>query len=143
MWVPRDFKRMNTRFSSEAKVNQDFFGAYGATSRIGRASILRGQSQDAYRQQKKHTARAPVGPYLPLIIEASSEAQFSYEYRHGVTSYGAFTYAFSKRLRKAGRITFKKLVEETGAELADLGYQQTPQILGPSKITTARIPWKS
>lgn len=143
MWVPRDFKRMNTRFSSEAKVNQDFFGTDGATSRIGRASILRGQSQDAYRQQKKHTPRAPVGPYLPLIIEASSEAQFSYEYRHGVTSYGAFTYAFSKRLRQAGRITFKKLVEETGAELAELGYQQTPQILGPSKITTARIPWKS
>jgi hypothetical protein len=35
-----------------------------------------------------------VGPYLPLIIEACQEKEFSYEYRDGATSYGAFTYAW-------------------------------------------------
>lgn len=143
MWVPRDFKRMNAHFSSEPQVNQEFFGTDGATRRIGRASILRGQSESAYRQQKKRATGTPVGPYLPLIIEASSEEQFSYEYRHGATSYGAFTYALSKRLRQSGPITFKKLVADTRAELAELGYQQTPQILGPAKIMSARVPWKS
>ena len=143
MWVSRDFKRINPRFASQEQVNKAFFGTNGATCRIGRASILRGQSQAQYLQQKQRTGRAAFGPYLPLIIEACSEAQFSYEYRHGVTSYGAFTYALAKRLRKLSRISFQRLVDETGAELAELGYQQTPQILGPTKIRRARVPWKS
>ena len=142
MWVQRDFKRMNPNFSSEAKVNKDFFGANGATSRIGRSSILRGQSQTAYRQAKQRKASSAFGPYLPLIIEACGEAEFSYEYRHGVVSHGAFTFALSKRLRKIGNISFQKLVEQTRDELAELGYQQTPQILGPTKIRDAQVPWK-
>jgi hypothetical protein len=142
MWVPRDFKRLNDRFSSERDVNQAYFGENGATSRIGRATLLRGQSQAEYRRAKRRIGPTPTGPYLPLVIEACGEAQFSYEYRHGVTSYGAFTYAFSKRLRKLGRTTFEKLVEQTGLELAELGYQQKPQILGPSRILKARVPWK-
>jgi metacaspase-1 len=141
MWVQRDFNRMNPGFSSEAKVNKAFFGDNGATSRIGRSSILRGQSQSAYRQQKQRDAGSTFGPYLPLIIEACGEAEFSYEYRHGVISHGAFTYALSKRLRKTGIINFQKLVDGTREELAVLGYQQTPQILGPTKIRNARVPW--
>jgi len=140
MWVPRDFKRINERFSSETKVNDAFFGVDGATSRIGRASSVRGTTQAQYRREKKQAAA--VGPYLPLIIEACSEAQFSYEYRHGVTSYGAFSYAFAKRLRKAKRISFRRLVDGTSAELAELGYEQTPQILGPNRIVSARVPWQ-
>lgn len=143
MWVPRDFKRMNKNFSTEPDVNKAFFGANGATSRIGRASVLRGQSQTAYRRQKQRNTSSAFGPYLPLIIEACSEAQFSYEYRHGVTSYGAFTYALSKRLRQGGRTTFQKLVDGTRTELAELGYQQTPQVLGPAVVRNARVAWKS
>lgn len=143
MWVPRDFKRMNPRFSSEKSVNQAYFGKNGSTSRIGRASILRGQSETAYRKQKQQARTSASGPYLPLIIEACSEEQFSYEYRHGATSYGAFTYALSKRLRAAGSISFQKLVDETGLELAELGYQQKPAILGPTRIRNAKVPWLS
>ncbi len=143
MWVDRDFRRLNPRFSSESEVNRAFFGSDGVTTRIGRASFLRGQSQAQYRKQKQKTSGSAFGPYLPLIIEACSETEFSYEYRHGVTSYGAFTYALSKRLRQAGRISFQKLVKDTGAELAELGYQQSPQILGPARIRNARVPWKS
>jgi hypothetical protein len=141
MWVQRDFNRMNPGFSSEAKVNKAFFGKDGATSRIGRSSSLRGQSKAEYRQDKQRNAGSATGPYLPLIIEACGEAEFSYEYRHGVISHGAFTYALSKRLRKTGMINFQKLVDGTREELAELGYQQTPQILGPAKIRNARVPW--
>ena len=35
------------------------------------------------------------GPYLPLIIEACGEDEFSYEYRHGATSHGAFTFSLA------------------------------------------------
>jgi hypothetical protein len=142
MWVQRDFKRMNPRFSSEDKVNKAFFGNNGATSRIGRSSILRGQSQAQYRREKQRAASSAFGPYLPLIIEACGEAEFSYEYRHGAISHGAFTFALSKRLRKIGNISFQQLVEQTKGELAELGYQQTPQILGPTKIRNTAVPWK-
>jgi len=32
-------------------------------------------------------------------------------------------------------------VQETLAKLAELGYEQSPQILGPSRIMNARVPW--
>ena len=140
MWVPRDFTRINPRFSSDAAVNKAYFGANGSTARIGRASRVRSLSQAEYRRDKKQ--ETVVGPYLPLVIEACGEAQYSYEYRHGASSYGAFTYAFSKHLRRAKRISFQRLVDETRGELAELGYEQTPQILGPRRITAARVPWQ-
>ena len=79
---------------------------------------------------------------MPLIIEACGEKGYSYEYRHGVTSYGALTYALARRLRQKGRITFRALVEQAGKELAELGYKQSPQILGPGVVTRARVPWR-
>ena len=69
------------------------------------------------------------------------EREFSYEYRHGVTSYGAFTYALCLELRQRKRISFKRLVEVTTDRLAKLGYAQRPQILGPRAIVDARVPW--
>jgi metacaspase-1 len=81
-----------------------------------------------------------------LIIEACAEAELSYEYRHGVTSYGAFTYTLTKTLRNAGRqkhdMTFRQLVEEARARLRDLGYRQTPAILGPDNRVNAVVPYK-
>jgi uncharacterized caspase-like protein len=141
MWVSRDFKRLNRSFSSRDDVNIDFFGADGASTRIGRASLLRQQTEDEYRLQKRRAGSAKIGPYLPLIIEACREKEFSYEYRHGVTSYGAFTFSICQELRRRKRITFKRLVEVTGTKLAELGYRQKPQILGPQEIMNARVPW--
>lgn len=141
MWVPRDFTRLNRQFSSKPEVNEAFFGADGSTTRIGRASIVRPQSEEQYKRRKRAAGSAKVGPYLPLIIEACGESEFSYEYRHGVTSYGAFTYALCQELRRGKRVTFGDLVAVTKTTLAELGYQQTPQILGPKVIVGARVPW--
>ena len=90
---------------------------------------------------KRRARGRPFGPYLPLIMEACGEDEFAYEYRHGVTSYGAFTYALSTNLRRYKRITFEKLVHETADQLAGLGYEQKPNILGPRAVIEATVPW--
>jgi metacaspase-1 len=141
MWVARDFKRLNRQFSSRPEVNAAFFGEDGDSTRIGRASLVRGQTEREYRQLKRRAGSARVGPYLPLIIEACQEHEFSYEYRHGVTSYGAFTDSLCLELRRRRRVSFQRLVDVTGARLADLGYAQQPQILGPRAVVNARVPW--
>jgi hypothetical protein len=143
MWVARDFKRLNRRFSSEEDVNEAFFGENGTSTRLGRASLVRQESETEYRKQKRREKTTRIGPYLPLIIEACREKQLSYEYRDGATSYGAFTFAFCQELRFRKRITFNRLVEVTRAKLADLQFDQQPQILGPNKIMSARVPWRT
>jgi metacaspase-1 len=143
MWVSRDFKRLNRQFSSRADVNAAFFGRDGASTRIGRASLVRRQTEGEYRRLRRRAGSPRVGPYLPLIIEACQEEEFSYEYRHGVTSYGAFTYALCLELRRGRRVSFKRLVEITAGRLAELGYEQRPQILGPRAIVSARVPWRA
>ncbi|EGF91284.1 peptidase C14 caspase catalytic subunit p20 [Asticcacaulis biprosthecium C19] len=80
------------------------------------------------------------GPYLPLIIEACGEEEFSYEYRHGATSHGAFTYSLAQILRDDTNVTIEQLVKKVSRQLAELKYAQTPQILGPTHIMTAHVP---
>jgi hypothetical protein len=85
-----------------------------------------------------------LGPYLPLIYEACQANQFSYEYQHGVTSYGAFTYTLSRVLRQhraSGQpITFAQLVDEAKETLANLRYDQVPTLLGPAELLTLPVP---
>ena len=143
MWVERDFKRLNRSFSSRDDVNEAFFGEDGTSTRLGRASLVRQESEAEYRKQKRREKTTRIGPYLPLIIEACREKELSYEYRHGATSYGAFTFALCQELRARKRITFKRLVDVTRATLTDLQYDQQPQILGPNRIMNARVPWRT
>jgi hypothetical protein len=119
-----------------------YFGQDGATRRLGRASMLRGLSSAQYSQLKRRRNELARGPYLPLIIEACKEEEFSYEYRHGATSHGAFTFSLANILRRERRaITFESLVDKTRKQLVDLQYDQTPQILGPTAIRHHKIPW--
>lgn len=141
MWVARDFKRLNRQFSSQPDANAAFFGTDGTSTRIGRASLLRSQAEQEYRRHKRRAGSSRIGPYLPLIIEACQEKEFSYEYRHGVTSYGAFTYSLALELRRRRRVSYQRLVEVTADRLAELGYAQRPQILGPRVVVNARVPW--
>ena len=141
MWVPREFQRINERFSEDGELNAKYFGIRGSLTRVGRASALRFQDMSSYNAEKMSSNGNPVGPFLPLIIEACQEEEFSYEYRHGVTSYGAFTYAMCANLRRDGVITFNELVKRTGNQLKELGYSQHPQILGPQAIVNATVPW--
>jgi hypothetical protein len=141
MWVDRDWRPLNREFSSERGVNEKFFGAAGVSTRLGRASLVRSRPEQEYKREKRRVGSAKLGPFLPLILEACQEKQFSYEYRHGVTSYGAFTYALCLELRRRKRISFERLVEVTGEKLRELRYDQKPQILGPKSVTRGKVSW--
>ena len=78
---------------------------------------------------------------LPLILEACAENESALEYRHGVTSYGAFTYSLALNLRRYKRLSFDRLVRATTSQLARLGYDQKPQLLGPTRIRRGRVRW--
>lgn len=140
-WVQRDFERINAEFTSDKEVFNKFFSANGATERLGRSSMLRGLSEKQYEALKKKEPDKTRGAYLPVIIEACRADQYSYEYRHGVTSHGAFTFNLAKILRERKRISFEDLVSQTRAELADLKFDQEPCILGPGEIVKSNVPW--
>ncbi len=141
MWVSRDFTRINGQFTPKKDLAAGYFGRDGATQRLGRASMLRGITARKYAQLKKQKSVMTRGPYLPLIIEACGEDEFSYEYRHGATSHGAFTYSLANILRQQKTITFEELVAKTRQQLIDLQYDQEPQILGPEVIVKHKVPW--
>jgi hypothetical protein len=85
---------------------------------------------------------------MPTIIEACQEEELSYEYRHGVISYGAFTFCMTKELRDArhnksrGKITFAELIKRTTTRLHDLKYSQTPCLTQPGALAKQIIPWQ-
>ncbi len=140
MWEERDLREVNPAFSGDRETKRKFFGSGGETMRLGRGGIGRKDTGRQYSAAKRRR-RGPVGPYLPLIVEACREDQLAYEYKHGVTSYGAFTYTLASTLRRTGRITYQTLVKRAAGQLDDLGYEQVPQILGPSAVMRSSVPW--
>lgn len=143
MWVPRDFRRQGKGFTDDGVLETRYFGKDGSTERLGRAAMRRTLSTKAYEDRKAgDQPDIPVGPYLPLIIEACGEGELSYEYRHGAVSHGAFTYSLAAILREKKKITFQALIDQAAERLDDLGYAQKPQILGPSALVGALTPWR-
>lgn len=145
MWVPRAFRPLNKSWSDDSEINRQYFGQDGSVARLGRGGLLRQTSARDY-EASRHTPDYIPGPYLPLIIEACAENEYAYEYRHGVTSYGAFTYSLATLLRRYSGQTppsFTDLVTQVRKQLVELNYDQTPQILGPSQVLAAPIPWLS
>ncbi|MGE3918027.1 MAG: caspase family protein, partial [Hyphomicrobiaceae bacterium] len=127
---------------TEKGVAAKFFGKNGTTKRLGRASMLRGLSKSQYdKMRKEGVPPEELGPYLPTIIEACAEGELSYEYRHGATSHGAFTFSLASILRKQPAVSFQALVDLVKAQLAELEFAQEPRILGPSEVLAAKIPW--
>lgn len=143
MWVPRDLVPLN-RSLARGPDGSHYLGESGAKRRLGRASAVRtlpNVEYDKVRAQLQHH-----GPYLPMIFQACGENEYSYEYRHGVTSYGAFTYALSVILRRYHKqrkpISFEQLLQQTSKTLKALRYDQTPCLIGPRPLLRQRIPWQ-
>ena len=136
MWRDRELPPINADFGGSAEQKRAYMGANHATYKLGRAMRLRQTSAGKYQR----LAKGANGPFLPVLIEACAEGQLSYEYRHGVTSYGAFTYSVAKTLRSKPGVTFRQLISTTNATLGALGYAQTSQIIGPEKILGHAVP---
>jgi hypothetical protein len=147
MWVERELKVINPDLdpaqSKDPEEARAYTGESGAKRRLGRAASVRevpDEKFDALCRKYRHK-----GPYLPLILEACGENEFSYEYKHGSHSYGAFTYSLATILRRLGRLgrtpSFQDLRDLVAQQLADLGYQQRPKILGPRGVRQTAVPW--
>lgn len=140
MWVPRDLKPIVEHFAADEQAERSYAGSSGNVLRLGRAMQLRAESAAEYDKLKNRTDQP--GPYLPVILEACRENQYSYEYRHGVQSYGAFTYSLVRTLRDRQRISFSDLVAATADQLHRLQYDQDPQILGPGSVVSSYVPFR-
>jgi metacaspase-1 len=143
MWVPRTLVLPNADLAA-ARNGEAYVGPSGVDRRLGRAIGLRTLPDREYNRVRRQLGHE--GPYLPLIYEACRANQFSYEYQHGVTSYGAFTYSLSRILRqyrtRGQPITFTQLLTEAKDTLARLKYDQEPTLLGPAPLLNEVIPWQ-
>ena len=140
MWVSRTLQRARER---KAYGRPDIFGEGGDVNRLGRAVELRADRQ---RFDKACKELDHKGPFMPFIIQACKEKQYSYEYRHGVQSYGAFTYALSVILRDPKTpkgISWSRLVKTVADKLEDLQYDQIPCLICPTPFKNDPVPWKA
>jgi metacaspase-1 len=145
LWEPRDLGK-ERNLPRHLRDTAAYTGKNGATNRILRGVPLRTLAHDVKHRDLREKEHGHQGPYLPLIFEACSENQYAYEYRDGVTSYGAFTYFLTKLLFDAGhekrKFTFQGLVDEVVTQLAKY-YEQTPVLVGPKKWCGAEVPWRA
>jgi len=144
MWIERDLNISDTLlFKDKQKDTALYNGSNGRTNRLGRAIPL--WTDVKSHEKAKKTYGVKSGAYMPVILEACSEHESAYEYRHGVTSYGAFTYSLTNLLRKrraAGMpLTFEQLVKDSSKLLKALNYDQTPVLVGPKVRTKGELPF--
>ena len=127
-----------------------YYGTYGDTRRIGRATPLRDVNHTRYDENaailRENYPNQPPSPFLPLVFMACGETEQACEYVHGAVSYGAFTYALTLTLRdikhrRTTSLSYGDLLIETARKLRTLGYTQTPDILGPPGQLTAKTPF--
>jgi hypothetical protein len=142
MWVPRDFPPLNQSLAKKS-YGADYVGRNGATRRLGRSMALRTRPDKEYDKTRKELGHE--GPYLPILLEACREQEFSYEYRDGATSYGAYTFCMAQVLRESrGRgvnLSFDQLSAQVTQKLHRLKYNQTPDLVGAKDRVTAELPW--
>ena len=141
MWVPRSLRLADKKLLRSAGDRTSYLGEGGATKRLGRGVSLWSDPSSFARAKRTYNH---YGPYIPVILQACQEKELSYEYRHGVTSYGAFTYCLTRIFRELkrgrGRLTFEELIARVGERLNELRYAQHPALVGPQVKRTAPIP---
>jgi metacaspase-1 len=145
LWEPRNLGK-ERGLPDYLRKTRAYTGKNGATNRILRGVPLRTLARDKRTRDLREREHGHQGPYLPLIFEACGEDEYAYEYRDGVTSYGAFTYFLTKALFDAGhrkkRFKFYELTKHVTDRVA-VYYQQTPQLVGPKAWCRAVIPWRT
>ena len=141
MWIPREIGLARKKLFAKDPNSHLYTGEEGGTYRFGRAVPL---WTDVKSFEKAKVTFGHKGPYTPLILEACQEKEYSYEYRHGVTSYGAFTYSITTILRRLQRekkkISYSKLMELTTKLLNELSYDQHPIAVGAAEKINRTVP---
>lgn len=143
VWEPRDLgeRRRTRKIDSYMNNRSEYVGEEKDTNRILRGVQLRQIDSDTYKRRKEKFNH--LGPYQPLLFEACKETEFAYEYRDGVTSYGAYTFFLTQRLFSAfarqSDSTFAEL-HESAKKLVGEYFDQTPQIVGPKAQRRTKVP---
>lgn len=151
MWQPRDLEPVNRAFlerhtaSAKAKVRGAEPRAGRMTNRLGFSMSLRGLEGRAFTRRRAELRHK--GPYMPLLLYACREDEVAMEYRHGAVSHGAFTYSLAKNVRNRRKAprgappTFEELVKSVQSDLRRLGYEQHPELAGPSTTRRSIVPF--
>ena len=137
MWLPREQLARPTpkeeRKLARAADRSKWLGETGSVRRMGRGTSLWTASAGDYRAAK--AANDHRGPYVPMMLEACAEGELAYEYRHGVTAFGAFTYSVCSVLhqlaaqQKRPRLNFEQLIERARERIATVVAEpQNPQL---------------
>lgn len=136
MWLPREQLARVTakedRQLARASDRKSWLGENGSVRRMGRGTSLWTPSAAQYRSAK--SANDHFGPYVPVMLEACAEGELAYEYRHGVTAFGAFTYSVCSVLHQAARqkrprLNFEQLIAKAGERIASVVAEpQNPQL---------------
>jgi hypothetical protein len=138
--------RSERRLRSSAD-KKAWLGDNGHVRRFGRATSLWLPTDAKFRQAAK--ANGHVGPYAPILLEACAEGECAYEYLHGVTAHGAFTYALCQVLREAvpragvagKRLSYAQLLNDTAKRVrAVVGEPQSPQLVCPATRRNQAVP---
>ena len=142
-WEPRKLAPLTAGLDKGTR--EGYSGIGGATYKLGRAVPLRKLDDQEY--DKVRELRGHEGPYLPVVLEACRENQLSYEYANGSITNGAFTYALAQEYRAAGRrkteTTFVELIRKISSQIKTLGYDEQPQLVGPTDVIKGPIPHAS
>ncbi len=142
MWRKRELPTPNESLA-KSRDGAAYLGANKSTYRLGRGVPLRSLANRTYDRERK--ALGHKGPYLPIILEACGEEQYSYEYRDGAASYGAFTFSLARSLRDQRALgrnpDFVRLSRLTTEKIKALRYEQDPCVAGPPSQLKQRIPW--
>jgi pimeloyl-ACP methyl ester carboxylesterase len=132
-WESRILSPINKSLSSEIA------GEDHATLKLGTAVPLRPHKTATYNKLRKEFDH--LGPYMPIVLQACAANQKAEEYLHGATVFGAFTHALTTQLRLARDVTFLELLNRVKKRLQDMGYPQTPDLIGPDAVKAAKVPW--
>lgn len=113
--------------------------------RLGRGMRDMDAAASAFKTDPEEFGLTPgQGTYMPILLQACQEGQKAFEYRHGSTPQGAFTFSLVRALRqRSGRkYTWAQLLEEVGGQIRRLGYRdQAPGHEGPPGFEADPIPW--
>ena len=143
MWLPRELRGTLTRVHIEARDTQNRKRSAKTQTRqtleesiVGKSGVVHRLGGSAHLRGHKLPSKNAKRPFMPMVLSACGEAEQAFEYEHGVESYGAFTWSIASVLRQRGdakkQLTFAQLVKDVQKHLKTIGFDQTPDLRGPS-----------
>ncbi len=130
VWVSRKPPTANRDLTTRKAKEISYIGKSGQR-RLMRATDLLTLKDEEFETRRETFGH--MGPFLPIILQACQEEQLAYEYRHGVTSYGAFSYSLAQILRDRDNLPANLIDLEQRAihRVKQIADNQVPQIVAP------------